>query len=101
MNVKIFERFRAACDDFFSKKAQYFKQLKDTFSENAAKKEALVEKARALQDSTDWKSTSDKLIALQKEWKTIGMAPRKIGDQLWNDFLAACKIGRASCRERV
>ncbi|HEY9542643.1 DUF349 domain-containing protein, partial [Prevotella sp.] len=90
MNVKIFERFRAACDDFFSKKAQYFKQLKDTFSENAAKKEALVEKARALQDSTDWKSTSDKLIALQKEWKTIGMVPKKLGDQLWNDFLTAC-----------
>lgn len=90
MNVKIFERFRAACDDFFSKKAQYFKQLKDAFAENAAKKEALVEKARALQDSTDWKSTSDKLIALQKEWKTIGMVPKKLGDQLWNDFLTAC-----------
>ena len=90
MNVKIFERFRAACDSFFSKKAQYFKQLKESFAENARKKEILVEKARALQDSTEWKSTSDKLIALQKEWKTIGVVPKKQGDQLWNDFLAAC-----------
>ena len=90
MNVKIFERFRAACDDFFSKKAEYFKSLKERFAENAAKKQKLVEQAQALQDSTDWKSTSDKLIALQKEWKTIGMVPKKLGDQLWNDFLTAC-----------
>ena len=90
MNVKIFERFRAACDDFFAKKAEYFKSLKAKFAENAAKKQKLVEQAQALQDSTDWKSTSDKLIALQKEWKTIGMVPKKLGDQLWNDFLAAC-----------
>jgi hypothetical protein len=90
MNVKIFERFRAACDDFFAKKAEYFKTLKDTFKENAEKKRALVEKAKALQDSTEWKSTSDKLIALQKEWKTIGMVPKKLGDQLWEEFLGAC-----------
>ena len=90
MNVKIFERFRAACDDFFGKKAEYFKTLKDTFKENAEKKRALIEKARALQDSTEWKSTSDKLIALQKEWKTIGMVPKKLGDQLWEEFLGAC-----------
>ena len=90
MNVKIFERFRAACDDFFSRKGEFFKQLKAQFAENAEKKKALVEKAQALSDSTDWKATSDKLIALQKEWKTIGMVPKKIGDQLWHDFLAAC-----------
>lgn len=90
MNVKIFERFRAACDDFFGRKAQFFRGLKDTFKLNAEKKRALVEKARAMQDSTDWKSTSDKYIALQKEWKTIGMVPKKIGDQLWEDFLGAC-----------
>jgi len=90
MNVKIFERFRAACDDFFGKKAEYFKTLKDTFKENAEKKRALIEKAKALQDSTEWKSTSDKLIALQKEWKTIGMVPKKLGDQLWEEFLGAC-----------
>jgi hypothetical protein len=90
MNVKIFERFRAACDDFFSRKAEFFNQMKDRFAENAEKKAELVKQAQALQDSTDWKSTSDKLIALQKEWKTIGMVPKKYGDQLWNDFLTAC-----------
>lgn len=90
MNVKIFERFRAACDDFFGRKGEFFKQLKEQFAENTEKKKALVEKAQALCESTDWKATSDKLIALQKEWKTIGMVPKKIGDQLWNDFLAAC-----------
>ena len=90
MNVKIFERFRAACDTFFGRKAEFFKTLKDTFKENADKKRALVEKANALKDSTDWKSTSDKFIALQKEWKTIGMVPKKLGDQLWEEFLGAC-----------
>ena len=90
MNVKIFERFRAACDDFFGRKAEYFKGLKDTFKDNAEKKRALIEKAKALQDSTDWKSTGDKFIALQKEWKTIGIVPKKLGDQLWAEFLSAC-----------
>lgn len=90
MNVKIFERFRTACDGFFSRKADFFKDMKQQFAVNAEKKKALVEKAQALQDSTEWKSTSDKLIALQKEWKTIGMVPKKLGDTLWNDFLAAC-----------
>ena len=90
MNVKIFERFRAACDDFFGRKAEYFKGLKDTFKQNAEKKRALIEKAQALQDSTDWKATGDKFIALQKEWKTIGIVPKKLGDQLWEEFLGAC-----------
>ena len=90
MNVKIFERFRAACDDFFGRKAEYFRTLKENFKENAEKKRALIEKAKALQDSTEWKSTSDKLINLQKEWKTIGMVPKKLGDQLWEEFLGAC-----------
>jgi len=90
MNVKVFERFRAICDDFFTRKADFFKQMKEKFAENAEKKKALIEKAQALQDSTDWKSTSDKFIALQKEWKNIGIVPKKQGDQLWNDFLTAC-----------
>ena len=90
MNVKIFERFRAACDDFFGRKGEFFKDMKARFAENAEKKRVLVEKAQALADSTDWKGTSDKLIALQKEWKTIGTVPKKLGDQLWNDFLGAC-----------
>lgn len=90
MNVKIFERFRSACDQFFQNKAEFFKQMKQRFAESAEKKKELVEKAQALADSTDWKSTSNKLIALQKEWKTIGMVPRKQGDRLWNDFITAC-----------
>lgn len=90
MNVKIFERFRMACDRFFNAKNEYFKELKERFNENIEKKKALIEQAQALADSTEWKATSDKLIQLQKEWKTIGMVPKKLGDQLWNDFLTAC-----------
>ncbi len=90
MNVKIFERFRATCDDFFGRKAEHFRTLKDTFKENADKKRALIEKAKALQDSTDWKSTSNKLINLQREWKQIGAVPKKQGDLLWEEFLTAC-----------
>lgn len=90
MNVKIFERFRAACDTFFSRKAEYFKDIRQKFAENAEKKKALVEQAKALQDSTDWKATTDKIIALQKEWKTIGIVPKKLGDDLWNEFKDAC-----------
>lgn len=90
MNVKIFERFRAACDKFFSAKAEFFKTMRQQFSANAEKKKALIEKAKAMADSTEWKSTSDKFIALQKEWRTIGTVPRKLGDQLWNEFLETC-----------
>lgn len=90
MNVKIFERFRAACDDFFGRKSEFFKEMKQAYAANIEKKKALVEKAQALADSTDWKVTSGKLINLQKEWKTIGVVPKKIGDQLWHDFLNAC-----------
>lgn len=90
MNVKIFDRFRAACDDFFGRKAEFFKTLKEKFAENTKKKKEMVEQAKALMDSTDWKATSDKLIKLQKEWKTIGMVPKKVGDQLWAEFVAAC-----------
>lgn len=90
MNVKIFERFRAACDDFFSKKAAFFKEMKQRYNENIAKKQSLIEKAEALMESTDWKVTTDKMIALQKEWKTIGAVPKKVGDELWSKFLEAC-----------
>lgn len=90
MNVKIFERFRAACDDFFSRKSEFFKQLKQQFAANAEKKRELIKKAQELTDSTDWKTTGDKFVALQKEWKTIGAVPKKLGDQLWNEFLTAC-----------
>ncbi len=90
MNVKIFERFRKACDEFFGKKTAYFRARKEEYKVNAEKKRALIEKAKALQDSTEWKSTSDKFVNLQKEWKTIGTVPRKLGDQLWNEFIGIC-----------
>ncbi len=90
MNVKIFERFRAACDSFFLRKAEYFKKLKESYKENIEKKKSLIERARALQDSTEWKSTSDKLIQLQKEWKTVGAVPKKQSDQLWEEFIGIC-----------
>ena len=90
MNVKIFERFRTINDVFFSKKAAFFKELKSQYSSNLEKKQELVKKAQELADSTDWKKTGDKIIALQKEWKTVGVVPRKQGELLWKDFLEAC-----------
>lgn len=90
MNTKIFERFRAACDAFFNKKTSFFKTLKETQVTNLEKKQALCEKAEALKDSTDWRSTSDKLTQLQKEWKTIGSVPKKYSEALWKRFIGAC-----------
>ena len=90
MNVKIFERFRLANDEFFTKKADFFKKLKEVYTQNLGKKQKLVEKAKELASSTEWKKTGDKLVALQKEWKSIGTVPRKQGDQLWKEFLNAC-----------
>lgn len=90
MNVKIFERFRIANDKFFNKKAEFFKGLKDAYSANLEKKQQLVNKAKELADSTDWKKTGDKFIALQKEWKKVGTVPHKQGELLWKEFLDTC-----------
>ena len=90
MNVKIFERFRRACDDFFKKKGEFFKSLKEGMNENLEKKKALCEKAEALKDSTDWKATADTLTKLQKEWKTIGPVAKKHSDAVWKRFITAC-----------
>ena len=90
MNVKIFERFRAACDAFFNKKAEFFKTVKESMNENLEKKRVLCEKAEALKDSTDWKNTADALVKLQKEWKTIGPVAKKHSDAIWKRFIAAC-----------
>lgn len=89
-NVKIFERFRAACDVYFNRKSEYYKGVKEEMEKNLELKKALCEKAEALKDSTDWKNTSDKLIALQKEWKTIGPVARKHSDAVWKRFISAC-----------
>jgi hypothetical protein len=105
MNVKIFERFRAACDDFFKRKGEFFKSMKESFSENLEKKRALCEKAEALKDSTDWKATADILTKLQKEWKTIGPVSKKYSDSIWKRFIGACDYffeqkGKATSSQR-
>lgn len=105
MNIKIFERFRAACDKFFTEKAAFFKTLKENQADNLSKKTALCEKAEALKDRTDWKATSDKLMQLQKEWKTIGAVPKKHSEALWQRFNAACDYffeerGKATASQR-
>lgn len=90
MNVKIFERFRKACDEFFRRKSEYIRTLKEGMSENLERKRALCRRAEELKDSTDWKKTADELAALQKEWKTIGPVARKYSDAVWKRFIGAC-----------
>lgn len=90
VNNQIFEEFRSLCDAFFEKKSEFFKGVRGEMDENLDKKRALTEQAKALKDSTDWKSTTDKLIAIQKEWKTIGPVPRKYSDAIWKEFVTAC-----------
>lgn len=90
LNNSLFARFRETCDKFFAAKANYFKSMKDELAANLAKKIALCEKAESLKDSTDWRATTDALVALQKEWKTIGSVPKKHSDNVWHRFLEAC-----------
>ena len=90
MNNALFNRFRATCDTFFALKGAYYKNIKDELAANLAKKTALVEKAEALKDSTDWKKTTDTLVELQKEWKTIGTVAKKHSDAIWKRFQTAC-----------
>ena len=104
-NAKIFERFRRACDEFFGKKAEYFKSVKESMSENLEKKRALCEKAEALKESTDWKATAEILTQLQKEWKTIGPVQKKYSDAVWKRFISACDYffeqkGKATSSQR-
>lgn len=89
-NQKVFERYRDACDAFFAAKAEFYKEVKTNLSENLDKKKALCEKVEALKDSTDWKTTTDELVKLQKEWKTIGPVQKKFSDEVWKRFIAAC-----------
>lgn len=105
MNTKIFERFRKACDEFFHKKAEFFKETKDVMTQNLEKKRALIEKAEALKDSTDWKATSEQFVKLQKEWKEIGPVARKYSDAIWKKFIGACDYffeqkGKATSSQR-
>jgi len=90
VNQKIFDRYRKACDAFFAAKGEFYKETKNVLTVNSEKKKALCAQAEALKDSTDWKETGEKLILLQKEWKTIGPVAKKYSDELWKRFIAAC-----------
>lgn len=90
VNQKVFDRYRKACDAFFAAKGEFYKETKNVLTLNSDKKKALCEKAEELKDSTDWKDAADKLIQLQKEWKTIGPVPKKMSDELWKRFITAC-----------
>jgi hypothetical protein len=90
VNIKVFERFRSVCDNFFRQKSEFYKASKDVLNQNLEKKKNLCEKAESLKDSTDWKVTSDLLIQTQKEWKSIGPVPKKFSDSIWKRFIAAC-----------
>lgn len=90
VNQQLFDRYRAACDAFFAAKNEFYKASKAILSQNLEKKKALCAQAEALKDSTDWKETSEKLIQLQKEWKSAGPIAKKVSDELWKQFVSAC-----------
>ncbi len=90
VNKQIYSRYRELCDEFFGKKSAFYKEIKSELAQNLEKKRNLCAQAEALKDSTDWKETTDKLIALQKEWKTIGPVAKKYSDEVWKRFLSAC-----------
>lgn len=90
MNRQLFARFRATCDAFFAAKAEFYRNTREELANNLARKQALVERAEALKDNTDWRKTTDEYVAMQKEWKTIGSVPKKYSDDLWNRFTTAC-----------
>ena len=89
-NQKIFDRYRKACDKFFSTKAEFYKSIKSNLTQNLEQKKLLCEKAEAIKDSTDWKEAGDQLVQLQKEWKTIGPVAKKYSDDIWKRFITAC-----------
>jgi len=90
VNAQLFARFRKACDEFFALKAEFYKKTKEMFAANLERKLQLCEQAEALKDSTDWRKTTDALVALQKEWKTIGPVAKRHSDEVWKRFIAAC-----------
>lgn len=89
-NQAIFERFRTACDRFFTAKAHYFRSLRETLADNLAQKTALCQRAEELKDSTDWSNTTNAFVALQAEWKKIGPVAHKVSDAVWKRFNNAC-----------
>ena len=89
-NAALFARFRKSCDDFFGKKAEFYKSMTEELTSNLAKKIDLCERAEALMESTEWKEATDKFVEMQKEWKTIGPVVKKHSDAVWKRFIAAC-----------
>ena len=89
-NQKIYDRFRAACDQFYARKRDFYNEYKDSINSNLDRKIALCEAAEALKSSTEWKKATDQFISLQKQWKEIGAVPRKKSELLWKRFRAAC-----------
>ncbi len=90
VNAKIFKRYRVACDLFFKNKNAYYQTIRGELEENLIKKTALCERAEALKDSTDWRKSTPEMIALQREWKEIGMVPRRNSSAVWKRFITAC-----------
>ncbi len=89
-NAALYEEYRRLCDAFFAAKTAFYQNLRADLNANLEKKRELVRKAEALKDSTDWKGTTDKLVKLQAEWKTIGPVGRKQSEEVWKQFSAAC-----------
>lgn len=89
-NQEIFERFRSACDKFFAAKTDHFRAIREELAQNLQLKTVLCERAEALKTSTDWGPTTNALVALQAEWKTIGPVAHKISDAIWKRFNTAC-----------
>ncbi|MBP5982334.1 MAG: DUF349 domain-containing protein [Fluviicola sp.] len=89
-NEEIWKEFRASCDAFFETKKSFFDTIRSQFDGVAEKKQALIQKLEAIKTSTEWKATSEKIVALQKEWKTLGNAGHKFEQKLWKEFRAAC-----------
>lgn len=98
-NQAIYEEYRALCDAFFKAKTEYYKAIRDAFSENMKKKRALIERALELKDSQEWRETTDAILALQAEWKTIGPVARKYSDDMWKQFTEACDAFFTAKRE--
>ena len=86
----IWERFRGACDRFFTRRQEDLKKRKDEWATNLARKEALCEKAEALAESTEWDAAATQLKHLQAEWKTIGPVRKSKSEAVWQRFRTAC-----------
>jgi hypothetical protein len=91
-NELVYQEFRKHCDVFFQAKKEFSKDIESKFKDVADKKRKLIEEAKALSHSQDWKGTSEKLIQLQKKWKESGNAGHRFENKLWTEFRGACNV---------